>query len=482
MKKIYYILIGVVVLIIAVVATSCYKSSTTTSTDPNLKKPIILNWWGVWESESNIASLIADYQKTFTNVQINYRRFTWAEYQKQLDMAFRTDQVPDIFSLPSNWLLAYQNTLTPMPDQITMPVVTEAGSTISKTTSVSVQTFRLPTISDVETKFIDVVAGDAILPEIKIDASAQVANKIYGLPLSMDVLSLYINRAVTDAAGVSKIPADWTTFRDNVKKITRLRAGGFNNKPSEQFLINGTALGTADNTNNALDILSLLTLQSGGQVIDWSRRAAALGSPRDNQNNYFPGEAALRFYTDFANSQTDVYSWNESQGQAVEAFAQGRVGYFIGYLYHRNQILNQNPALKLTVVSVPDLGGAHITMANYWLQVVSKRSPAPNQAAAWHFLSTVSLNPDLIKTYLKASGGLTALRSLIDDESNDEILKPFASQLLVSKSWYKGYDELAAENILKDAIKAVLAGSTSLKDIISHAVDKLNFTLIAPTP
>lgn len=481
MKKIYYILIGVVVLILIVVIASLATPKPTVN-ETELKKPIVLNWWGVWESESNVSTLIAEYQKTFKNIQINYRRFTWAEYQKQLDMAFRTDQVPDIFSLPSSWLLAYQNTITPMPDQITLPVVTESGSSISKTTSVSVRSFRLPTISDVETKFIDVVAGDAILPEIKTDASTQTANKIYGLPLSMDVLSLYINRAVTDGSGVAKIPADWTTFRDNVKKITRLKAGGFNNKPSDQFLINGASLGTADNTNNALDILSLLTLQSGGQVIDWERRSAALGAPRDNQNNYFPGEAALRFYTDFANPQTDVYSWNDSQGQGAEAFAQGRVGYFIGYLYHRNQILNQNPALKLTVVPVPDLGGAHITMANYWLQVVSKRSPAPNQVAAWHFLSTVSLNPDLIKTYLKTSGGLTALRSLIDDESNDEILKPFADQLLVAKSWYQGYDELGAENILKEAIKAVLTGEMSLKDIIKRAVDKLNFTLVAPTP
>lgn len=480
MKKINYALIGVTVLALALVGASCFKSSNTQEQE-DLKKPITLNWWGVWENESNIQTLIAAYQATHKNIKINYRRFRWNEYQKQLDLAFRSDQVPDIFSLPSSWLLAYQNTLAPMPDSVTLPVVTESGG-LQKSESVSVQTFKMPTLTDLETKFVDVVSNDAILPEISSSSSSSTSRKIFGLPLSLDVLGLYINRSVTDAAGVAKIPADWTTFRDNVKKITRLRAGGFNNKPSEQFLVNGAALGTADNTNNAPEIYTLLVLQSGGHVIDFAGRGAALNRSRDNQNDYYPGEAALRFYTDFANPQTDVYTWNDQQGGSVEAFAQGRVGYLLGYLYHRNQILEQNPGLKITIVPVPDLGGAHLTMANYWLQTVSKRASADNQAAAWHFLSTISLTPDIVKNYLKTSGGLTALRSLVEEQANDEILQPFAKQVLTAKSWYKGYDELTAENIIKTAIKETLANNSSLKDILGRAVEKLNFTLVAPAP
>ncbi len=477
MKKNHFIYIGLAVIGLALVGASCFKKDTT-QINEELKKPITLNWWGVWEKESDVSTLITEYQKGFKNIQINYRRFRWDEYQKQLDLAFRTDQVPDIISLPQSWLIGYQNTLAPMPEEVTLPVVTDSGGGFNQKTSISVKTFRLPTATEIEQKFVSVVPEDVILPELTTDSSGSASKKIFGLPLALDVLSLYINRAVTDSAGVAKLPNDWTTFRDNVKKITRLRSGGFNNKQSEQFLINGAALGTAENTNNSPDILSLLVMQSGGQVIDWSRRAATLNNSRDNQNNYFPGQAALRFYTDFANPQTDVYSWNSQQGQSVEAFAQGRVGYMLGYLYHRNQILNQNPGLKIITTPVPDLGGEHSTIANYWVQTVSRRASAQNQAAAWQFISSVSTNSDLMKTYLKTSGGLTALRALVDEQSQDEILKPFAEQLLSAKSWYKGYDEPEAEKIIKTAITETLAGSVSLKEILQSAVDKLNFTLL----
>ena len=63
-------------------------------------RPITLEYWGVWDTQAQLAPLIASYQAVHPTIKINYRNFRYDEYEKKLIEAWADDRGPDIFALP----------------------------------------------------------------------------------------------------------------------------------------------------------------------------------------------------------------------------------------------------------------------------------------------------------------------------------------------------------------------------------------------
>lgn len=61
--------------------------------------------------------------------------------------------------------------------------------------------------------------------------------------------------------------------------------------------------------------------------------------------------------------------------------------------------------------------------------------------------------------YLNKTKKPTALRSLINEQLNDMEIAPFASEVLTAKSWYKGKDAGAMEQIFADMVSSVGMGA-----------------------
>lgn len=430
-------------------------------------KPVEISYWRVFDDSDAFTDIIAEYNKIHPNVSIVYRKLNYNEFEKKLLEALAEDRGPDIFSIQNTWLRGYQNKLLPMPASIALPYRTVQG-TIKKDVVWEMRTNKSLTLRDLKSKFVDQAVEDAVLPAID-EKTGAAADKIFGLPLAMDTLALFYNKELLNAAGIPEPARDWQALQEHVKKLVKQDAQG-------NITQAGAALGTGNNIERAPDILSVLMMQNGAQMADEQGRATFHLVPEGLSGRTLPpGIEAMTFYTDFASPQKEVYSWNDALPNSLDAFIQGKAAYFFGYSYHLPIIKSRAPKLNFGIARLPQISGnREINFANYWMEVVSKKTAHPNEA--WDFVQFAS-GAEMAQKYLDKTKKPTALRALIQKQSEDIELYPFVSQVLTAKSWYRGRNAPAAEQVIKEMITAVISGAKTMTDAINLGVQKVNQTL-----
>jgi len=421
---------------------------------------VSLKIWRVFDDDSTFQDLMSAYQGIHPNVSFEYRQLRVEEYEDELLRAFAEGKGPDIFSIHNTWIGEYESLIQPLPKSLKI-AYSETRGTIKKETVYTLKEEPSLSLRSLRSDFVDVVAQD-VLRSYKPNDRAQAEERIYGLPLSVDTLSLYFNKNLLNAAGIPEPPATWTQFQEQVSKLTRIG-------PNDKILQSGAAIGSGKNVERASDILSLLLLQNGSPIVD--ARGVAQFSGRDTS---IVASDAVRFYTDFANPLKQVYSWNADQPNSFEAFANGKAAFFFGYSYHASLLRARSPKLNFAITSVPQIEGAKtVNYANYWLETVAKA--ANEQDWAWDFIQFAT-NKNHVTSYLTTARKPTALRALINTQIEDELLSAFVKQTLTAKSWYTGRDAQAAEQALIDLIDAVLDGAL-VEDELVTAENKINQTL-----
>ena len=421
---------------------------------------VSLKIWRVFDDNSTFQDLMSAYQAIHPNVSFDYRQLRVEEYEDELLRAFAEGKGPDIFSIHNTWIGEYESLIQPLPKSLKV-AYSETRGTIKKETIYTLKEEPSMSLRTLRSDFVDVVAED-VVRSYKPNDRAQAEERIYGLPLSVDTLSLYYNKNLLNAAGIPEPPATWTQFQEQVSKLTRIG-------PNDKILQSGAAMGTGKNVERASDILSLLLLQNGSSIVD--ERGVANFAGRDK--SIVAGDA-LRFYTDFANPLKQVYSWNGTQPNSFEAFANGKAAFFFGYSYHASLLKARSPKLNFSIASAPQIEGAKtVNYANYWIETVAKATN--EQDWAWDFIQFAT-NKKHVTSYLATARKPTALRALINTQIEDELLSAFVKQTLTAKSWYTGRDAGAAEQAFIDLIETMVTGGI-LEDELITAENKINQTL-----
>ncbi|HAZ16732.1 MAG: CUT1 family carbohydrate ABC transporter, TC 3.A.1.1.-, substrate-binding protein [Parcubacteria group bacterium GW2011_GWA2_43_13] len=419
-------------------------------------KRTTLSYWRVFDDSSVMQPIISAYQSLHPSVSISYKKMRIEEYERELLEGFAEDRGPDIFSIPNTSVGKYETKLVPLPSQIEkIPTAVPQGG--NKEPIIQYQSKKAPDPRILKDTFVPTVFKDVIKNE-----------HIYGLPLFVDTLALFYNRDLLARAGIPEPPRTWGEVQDAVQRLTVIAEDG-------SFLQSGIAIGTAENVSRSPDVLALLMMQSGITIVDDTGSRVLLSSSQDSTDNLSAN--ALLFYTDFANPTKTVYTWNDTQSDAVTAFSQGKVAMMLGYSYHLPQIRQKNPNINMGVTAIPQITASEmipVNVANYWIEVVAKKTAHPN--IAWDFILFATRQEQAMK-YLESTKRPTALRSLIRQQQEDLDLKPFVDGLLVTKSWYKGNDPNRADEALKEAITVTLEGSQPADAAITLAGRKIQETL-----
>lgn len=418
-------------------------------------KPIVLNWWRVTDSVDTVSEIINRFQGQYSHIRINYQQFRPEEYEQALLEAWAEDRGPDIFSIPYTWLGKYQTKILPIPQKMSIGHQFLTG-TIKKEYKVEIQEKRGLTSRDLKNFFVDTVANDVYRQ-----------NQIWALPLSLDTLALYYNRDLLNQAKIIEPPKTWEELITAVKLLTILDRQG-------NFIQSGVSLGTSNNIANSADILSVLMMQNGTRMT--SDSSATFNLPLVDDPSYFPGEEALRFYTDFANPSKEIYSWNKSFSSAFDAFIQGKTAFYFGYASDILKIRTLAPKLNFDITKMPQISGSlkEMNLANYWVETVAKKTKYPNEA--WIFLMFATTDANNVKTYLERAKKPTAHRALIKTQLEDFDLASFANQVLIAKSWYRGKNWPVAEKAMKDMIDDVIEGRRTVKGAMNYYVQVINQT------
>jgi len=450
-------------LLLAVITTTGFGCKTVSKDVQQKMQPITINYWRVWDGPDDFEPLIQAYQQLHPFISINYRKLNYDEYEQALLEALAEDRGPDIFSIQNTWTRKYQSKLAPLPASISMVYPITKG-TLKKEVIPEMRTSKSITATDVKNNFVDTVYGDVVLND-------NGQPKIYALPLALDTLAMYYNKDLLNNAGIAELPAFWNKdFQQAVRKLTKQDLKG-------DLIQSGVALGGSNNIERSADILAALMMQNGAIMMDGNAVSFNLIPPLFQERGYNPGMEAARFYADFANPAKEVYTWNSQLDNSLKHFIDGKLAIFFGYSYHLPIIQAQSAKLNFAIAKFPQIEGNpnEANVANYWVEGVSTKSKYINES--WDFIQFMTTKPEQVKKYLDLTKHPTALRSLINEQLNNDDLKVFASQLLVAKSWYRGKDFPAAEKAINEMVDAIVANPEQLESAVNVAAGRVQQTV-----
>ncbi len=346
------------------------------------QKDSTIVYWGVLENESIMRPVIDAFQTKNPTIHVQYVSNSLKDYRVKLQTQIAQGVGPDVYRFHNTWVGMFQNDLSPVPSSII-------------TTEEFASTF--PRVMN-----SDLVAGQTI----------------YGIPLMYDGLALLYNKELLTQAGFSAPPATWEQLiapDGYIKKLLVL--------DGERIIRSPIALGTTQNISNFSDIVSLMFMQNGANLVRPSGKEA---------------EETLLFWKKFATPGDAQYSWNESMDDSLFAFANGRVAMIFASSWDALKIKEIAPSLQFGIASVPQLAGSPVNWASYWVEGVSSKSQ--NQEAAWKFVQflTSEEGASLLFTSAQKSrlyGEPYARLDLMDRIRDDGYLGPIVSMAETARSF-----------------------------------------------
>lgn len=290
---------------------------------PNLNKKeqkVELTFWDVSDG-SNFSNVLTDFENQNPNIKVNLVRQDIKDYKDRLVTRVQNGTGPDIFRFHNTWVLQLSDILLPIPSEAV-------------------------TKDEFNKTFYPVVKRDLIKD-----------GAIYGIPLEIDTLSLFVNSTMLKEASASA-PTNWNDFITTARSLTLKDQDG-------KIKIAGAGIGTFDNVTHSPDIVSLLFAQDSVNLDDIS-----VTKPRVSD--------ALNFYTAFALSDGSV--WDNTLDPSILAFSKGNLAMYFGYYKDQSVIKSANSNLVFDIVGVPHLTGQNQTIASYYPIGISLRSKYQKEA------------------------------------------------------------------------------------------------------
>lgn len=374
--------------------------------------PVTITYWRTWDGTAVFDQILADYKKLHPNVTVNLVNLDFDSYDQKLAEAASTGQLPDIFTVRNDWLARYKTASTPAPTSVF-------------------------TLADYKKIFAPLAIRDLITD-----------NQISGLTYALPTLGLFYNPQLLAASGITSPPTSWEEVASDAPKLTH--------KNGNTIAQSGIALGTASILHST-DILSLLMMQNGATMTDQPPTQATFAQA--DSKNYYPGAAAVEFYTSFASPTKQVFSWDDSLGYDVAAFAKGKVALMINYPFKALEVNQINPSLNYKTASLPQIKGAvPINYSEYWVELVNKKSPQAE--ISWDLLRFIASKQELAK-FTKPALRPASRLDLAHNQESDSALGPFAKQVPSAADWYRG-DNYAIDKIFANLMSKVLTGQSSV--------------------
>jgi ABC-type glycerol-3-phosphate transport system substrate-binding protein len=294
----------------------------------------------------------------------------------------------------------------------------------------------------------------------------------YGIPLIVDPIVMYYSKPALASAGVAQPPATW-------EAVTGL-AGTLTQKTSDlQVQKSAIALGEFSNIQSARAIISLLLLQAGStisaQTGSGGMRSTITSSAQPDATGVSPTEAAMNFYTQFANPSKTVYSWNRSLPDSRQAFLAGDLDLYLGYASERPSIAAGNPNLEFDMAVVPQaqLTQERVTYGRLYALAIPKASK--NAAGAYTVARALSTK-DISSDFAMALSMAPALRGALTPPADDLYAPVFYPEALISQGWLSPAPQ-SIDAIFSTMIDNIVTGRKATSEALVAADQALTAAL-----
>jgi ABC-type glycerol-3-phosphate transport system substrate-binding protein len=384
--------------------------------------------WGTVPA-TTIAKPLDEFNKANTSFVVKYVQKSADTFDQDLLEALAAGTGPDMFFLPDNLVFHYTNKI-----------------------------FTIPYTSYPLASFKGVFAGAG---EVFLTNAGVLA-----FPISIDPLMMYYNRNFLDTNGVAYPPATWSDLTGMISMLTQ-------KDDTNKITKSAVAMGHYSNVVHAKDILSAMFMQAGNPIIreEGGIFSSVLTVPIGNYN--LP--SILKFYTDFADPNNAVYSWNKSFPNSDDAFSREDLAFYFGYASELQSLVNKNPNQNFFVASIPQIKNSTFKSTGARVMGIAVASSSKNLTTAFtaaHLMATT----DFASAFAGAIGVAPARRDLLSQKPADAFSPIFYSSALYAKSWLDPSPK-DTDNIWSAMINGVLSNGMTVGDAIGDASSKLSLLL-----
>ncbi|OGZ47602.1 MAG: hypothetical protein A3J55_04485 [Candidatus Ryanbacteria bacterium RIFCSPHIGHO2_02_FULL_45_17b] len=368
--------------------------------------------WGAYP-EDMFKTAFAAWRKEHSTISLTYEEKNPNGYRAQILEALAVGNAPDIILLPDSLLHTMQNKLSPVP-------------VISMTEREYKETFASITDIFLQNK------------------------QIYGIPFAIDPLVLYWNRDFFASETIALPPSTWDEFLTDARRLTKRTETG-------NIIRSGAAMGLTTNIPDAVDIVSLLTLQGGISIIDPATHAVTISKTQTtNKITTSPTETALRYYTDFSRREKTSYTWSHTFPKPDEAFVREDLAMFIGRASAFASLSKRSPHINIGISPIPQYSQAPVKIGYGHVLAFTVPLQSSNQATAWQVAVFLAQNAPAL-TIANDMGLAPARRDVLGAGHSFPPYSVFYEEALRARTWYDP-DPARSFPILANMIESVAAG------------------------
>lgn len=385
--------------------------------------------WGTVKA-TVMAPLLEKFNNANQTFVVKYVQKSESDFDQELLEALASGTGPDMFFLPDNLAFHYANKIFTIP-------------------------YASYPLASFKNNFAG--AGEVFL----------TAKGILAFPLSIDPLVMYYNRSILDANSVIYPPAFWDEMTALVPSLTK-------KDDSNKITKSAVALGHFSNITHAKDILSALFMQAGNGIV--SEKDGIFNSSLNVSNPKYNLASTLKFYTDFADPNKIVYSWNKSFPSSRDTFSAENLAFYFGYASELSSLISRNPNQNFFVAHFPQIRNSNLKLTKARVSGLALLSASKNFNTAFTAAQLLATGDFALELAL-AQGVAPARRDLLKVKQTDSYYPIFYDSALFSRSWLDPSSK-DTDDIFRRMIDGVLSSNMTPADAIADASSKLGLLLL----
>ncbi len=292
----------------------------------------------------------------------------------------------------------------------------------------------------------------------------------YGIPLAVDPLVLYYNRAILSSEGIASPPSTWEAVAGLAPSLTKKNDAGVISRST-------VSMGEYSNVRNARAILSLLLLQAGTPITKSTEQGlrSTLGDAAESVFGTTPAQSAVNFYAQFADPAKTLYSWNRSLPDSRSVFIAGDLAFYPGYASEQSFLSVANPNLDYDMAPIPAPGTVQTRMT-YGLGFAFAIPKASANASGAYLAATALAEPGPAATIAHALGMAPARRASLSAPADDAYAPIYYTQALIAGGWLSPAPSVT-DSIFSAMIGDITSGRRNLGQALNTASQAITAAL-----
>ncbi len=385
--------------------------------------------WGTLP-EQQMNKVVQEFNPKAKSYRVSYREIPEGQFSQTLLEALANGTAPDLIIAPHQIILANQSRLYPFP-----------------IASLSEKTFK--------DTYVD---GAGIL----FSPAGALA-----LPVSVDPLVLFYNRALFSKHGIVNPPTYWDEVASMAPSLTLRDSKG-------AFVESAIALG-APNVSYIKDIMMAVVGELGQVPVLTQLREDGVpvitvmaNTPTATAGDVFPLSTVAMFFTQFSDPTKSAYTWSQYAAKPDDVFVAEKLAMYIGKASELAILRARNPTADFEMTYLPQTRGYNTFVTGGQMYGIATLKGTKNALTSFTVESQFA-GAGVSPAIASAIGATPALRAYSTTTGLSDVI---ARSMLVVRPWYDTFPAQST-SLVASMLADIISGRLGPADAVGAFVTRL---------